>query len=442
MIDRCTAEGAFGVVAVTLATGEKHCIVYSTNMPASKSIISAFALSPDEKTIAFLAPSPVTFSEVFTVPITGGTPRQITREGPIGGCSKDTDVGCTGLAWAPDGRSILFGRNLDEQGSLWAVAVNGGHIYRETNYPAVGSFSKDGRRLVFSAISASTPQAIWRADLSTPEGRVLENRPIVRTLLDEADAQPSPDNSQIAWMSIRTGTTEIWTSSATGENPFQVTHMKAYTGTPRWSPDGKTIAFDSVTPQIKAGPQIHLIDADGRNLRKITKGEFDGVVPSWSSDGKSIYFASNRSGIWQVWKHSLESGSEAQVTKHGGFNAFESPDGRTVYFSRYEQAGIWSVPQGGGAETLVVADKPQAGYWGYWAITRSGLYFLNVSSNPGYRIEFYDFGSHRTTPVLTLAAIPPALQPSLSATLDGRSIFYTQEHFESVLKLAKLSPKP
>jgi hypothetical protein len=93
-------------------------------------------------------------------------------------------------------------------------------------------------------------------------------------------------------------------------------------------------------------------------------------------------------------------------TKRGGFHPFESYDGRTIYFSRFDQAGIWSLPASGGVESLVLADKPQVAYWGHWAITKAGLHLLNMEAEPGPRIEFHDFGTRRASPVLTLRAKP------------------------------------
>ncbi len=97
----------------------------------------------------------------------------------------------------------------------------------------------------------------------------------------------------------------------------------------------------------------------------------------------------------EVWKHSVEDVQELQLTKHGGFNPFESYDRQTVYFSKFDEAGIWSVPSQGGAESLVVAGKPQVRYWGHWAIRRTGFYPLNAEAERRPRIEFYDFATRR-----------------------------------------------
>jgi Tol biopolymer transport system component len=58
-----------------------------------------------------------------------------------------------------------------------------------------------------------------------------------------------------------------------------------------------------------------VVDAEGRNLHSITGGPHDNVVPSWSRDGKWIYFVSDLAGSSQIWKHSLDSGAEVQLTK-------------------------------------------------------------------------------------------------------------------------------
>ena len=437
MIDNCSAPESFGVVLLSLATGAKQCLTQfgSSNEPSED--IFKFSLSPDGRTIAFTAPTDLSYSEVYTIPLSGGAPRRLTSNAQPG-CSTVTDLGCIGLMWTPDGKSIVFTSQRSTLPSPWHVAAGGGPMERETTYPAIGSFSKDGWRIVYSEQTSAEPLAIWRADLAAAGGPVLGKSELIRTQYDERDAQPSPDVDRIVWMSSRSGFSEIWMSGAKSANPLQLTHLAGYSGTPRWSPDGKWIVFDTL-PLNGKNVQIFVVDAEGRNLHSITSGPYDNVVPSWSRDGKTIYFASSRLGTWQVWKHSLENGAEAQLTRHGGFDSFESWDGETVYFSKYYQAGIWSIPASGGTESLVVAGKPQVGYWGHWAITKTGLYLLNIDAEPRPSIEFYNFASRHTSHVLTFDKRPDILEPSLSATMDGKTVYYAQSDRQSVIKMMEIS---
>lgn len=219
---------------------------------------------------------------------------------------------------------------------------------------------------------------------------------------------------------------------------MQLTNIGWHSGTPRWSPDGRWIAFDArVEDNVHIYSHIYVVDAEGRNLRPITHGDFDNYVPSWSRDGKSIYFASDRTGTRQIWKHSLETGSEKQLTEHGGFNPLESYDGRTIFYSKFDEPGIWSMPASGGSESVAVTGKPQVSYWGHWTVTENGLYLLDADAEPHPTIEFYNFATHRTTPVLSLENNLNAWNPSLSASRDGRTLFYTQSDLQSAIKMVE-----
>ena len=434
MIDHCSPGGSFGIVSLSLATGEKRCLVNTSAKSTDSGF--GFALSPDGRTIAFSNTTVSLCCDIYTVPLSGGTPKRVGFSDGQVGCNTLTEFNCSGVMWLPDSKSIVFVSNRTTLPSLWRVPVNGGPVERETTYPAIGNFSKDGRSFVYSEESSSEPPAIWRADLGAAGGPVTSNKSLIKSQYPELDAQPSPDGNQIVWMSIRTGSEELWLSDRNGEHPVQLTHLQRYSGTPRWAPDGKQITFDSYT---KGGAQIFVIDTEGRNLRQITSGSYDNVVPSWSRDGRFIYFASKRTGNWQLWKHALADGAETQVTPHGGFTGFESSDGRTLYFSKFDQSGIWSIPAGGGAESLVVPDKPRVGFWGYWAVTDSGLYLLDTEAEPKATIEFYRFATRSFSHVLTLEKKAARLQPSLSATADGKTVYYAQYDRQSVIKLMEFA---
>ena len=173
-------------------------------------------------------------------------------------------------------------------------------------------------------------------------------------------------------------------------------------GTPRWSPDSRRIAFDAVS---EGHPDIHIIDANGGVPRRLTTEKSDDVVPSWSNDGRWIYFASNRTGRSEVWKVSAEGGEAVQVTKQGGFAAFESLDGQSIYYAKgLNVNGLWRVGVGGGEEAPVL-EFPKAGYWGYWALTDKGIYFVNTTARPS-ALEFFDFATRRVRHLASLEQPP------------------------------------
>jgi Tol biopolymer transport system component/DNA-binding winged helix-turn-helix (wHTH) protein len=434
LVDHCTPDSPFAVVALSLANGQKRCL---TSPPGDKDDIGwGFALSPDGSTVAFGKTAVALCCNVYTVSSHGGQITQLTSEGHDG-CNTLNDFGCNAKMWTPDGKFIIYENTRNSLPALFRVPATGGTGEPETTYPAIGSFTRDGTHFVYSQHISSDPPAVWRASLASPAGPVRERRKVIDSQFPEMDAQPSPDGTRLVWMSMRTGSEEIFISDSDGHHQTQITHLGRYSGTPRWSPDGKWIAFDSYIPTKTV--QIFVVDPEGRNLRSIVSETFNCAVPSWSRDGKFVYFSAKRNGLWQVWKHSLDTGADVQLTKQGGFDPMESMDGKTVYYTRFYEAGIWTVPSAGGPETLVVPDRPQLGFWGHFAVSSSGLYFLDSDAQPHPTINFYDFATRRLSPVFALDEHPARLQPSLSVSEDGKSIYFTQYDRQSVIKMMEFT---
>ena len=419
--DNCNAGGPLEIMLLTLATGLKRCLVASD----SNSVDLLFPrVSPDGSTVAYMRMATLNVADTYAVSIAGGTPRRLTFEGKFT---------CIPL-WSKDGQYIVLGSDRGGMGyQLWRVPAKGGPIERETIYPHYGRVSRDGRRLAYIENGRGEHEGIWRAQLSGPGGKVLSQKKIFDSKTWNQAPQLSPDGKHIAFMSGASGTGNTWRIDADGSNSMQLTSFSGeLNGTPRWSPDGKWIVFDR-RPVDHA--QIYVIDAEGRNMRAITDGAYDNNVPNWSRDGKSIYFSSNRTGQWQMWKHNLGSGVEAQITQHGGFSAFESYDGRYLYYAKFFTPGIWRMPVGGGEEQRVT-DQP-AGYWGVWDVTETGLDFFNPDAKPRLRFAFYDFKTHLITNVFEPEAELTTESPVLSASRDGRTVFYSQRDPTSTIKIVE-----
>jgi hypothetical protein len=113
-----------------------------------------------------------------------------------------------------------------------------------------------------------------------------------------------------------------------------------------------------------------------------------------------------------------------QVTHHGGFAAFESPDGRFLYYAKgLAVPGLWRIPTSGGEEIELIRSL-DAGYYGYWAVVENGIYYLNTTAKPA--IDFFNLATRGSTRVFDLENRPARQAPGLAVSPDKRTTLYTQ----------------
>jgi Tol biopolymer transport system component len=284
------------------------------------------------------------------------------------------------------------------------------------------TISRRGNRLAYE--QRLQDANIWQIEVPTSTHPSRSPAKLIASTRHEAGPQFSPDGSRIAFHSDRTGSFEIWVCDFAGSNLVQLTSFGGpIVGTPRWSPDDRRIAFDV---GARGQSDIYVADVDRGSPRRVT-GEGSSWVPSWSKDGRWIYFASNRSGRSEVWKVPAAGGRAVQVTKRGGFAAFESNDGKFVYYSKgIDIDGLWRVAVNGSEEAPVLA-FPKAGFWGYWALVDKGIYFVNTDARPQPALEFLSFVGPPVVHVAGLDGKAVAFEPGLAVSPDGRRILYTQE---------------
>jgi dipeptidyl aminopeptidase/acylaminoacyl peptidase len=300
------------------------------------------------------------------------------------------------------------------------VAVTGQNAYS----PAI---SRQGNRLAYNV--AFLDSNIWRLDRSnganqTADGRQNSPTRLISSTRQDHSPQFSPDGKKIVFASDRSGSDEIWVCESDGSHPTQLTFFEGtVNGTPRWSPDGKQIVFDA---RSAGNADIYVMRAEGGKPRPLTQEPSHDVMPSWSRDGRWVYFCSNRSGAYQIWKTPAAGGQAIQVTKRGGFEAFESPDGELLYYTKGRgPGGIWQMPVAGGEERQA-PELLGAGYWRYWAVQEQGIYFVAPVASARPAIKFFSFATRRVTQLGVLERDPLQGPPGFTVSPDGRWVLYAQ----------------
>src|SRR5207249_3604909 len=190
-------------------------------------------------------------------------------------------------AWAPDGQQLAF--EADKQ--IYTVSRDGTALRRltESGENFLPAWSPDGDSIAYDsdAVDPTRPYAIWvmAADGS---GR--------RLLIPTASmADWHPDGQRLvcvgAWDSAGTELRGILTfdlRTAVKTLLWRAAPSEGFLGFPRYSPDGRRIAFDYQSSSPGAVPQLWVMNADGTSPRPLTPSA--GSQPSWSPAGHAIAF--------------------------------------------------------------------------------------------------------------------------------------------------------
>ncbi len=142
----------------------------------------------------------------------------------------------------------------------------------------------------------------------------------------------SPDGSKIAYVSFEKKKPIIFVQSLSGQRTM-LANFKGNNSAPAWAPDGNKLA---IVLTYGANSQIYTINADGSNLKQLTRSSAIDTEPTWSTDAKWIYFSSDRGGKPQIYKVSSNGGEAQRVTFEGAYNVSPrfSPDGKSLAMIR------------------------------------------------------------------------------------------------------------
>jgi len=235
------------------------------------------------------------------VPVTGGEPVPIRS--PLGQASGSADGtyfrprlpgwnnppnDCSG-SWSPDGRYFLFDSYREGPDGVWAVREEGSLFERWSSKPVLllegpGNagkpvVSRDGKRVFFMA----TPAA--KAGLARFNTRAASWTPFLSGLSAE-QVSFSHLGGSVAYVSFPGR--QLVTATADGRQPFQLTSPPLEAASPRWSPDGKRIAFMGRLPGKNW--QIYVVPAKGGDPHPLFHTGVEEADPDWSPDGGSLLF--------------------------------------------------------------------------------------------------------------------------------------------------------
>ena len=130
---------------------------------------------------------------------------------------------------------------------------------------------------------------------------------------------PSVASTQIAFVSSRTGTKEIWVMDYDGANQHPLTSLKSISLTPRWSPDSSRVAFTCFAyASGVTGPQICMYSLDAGKTVAFPRYKGTNSAPSWSPDGSQLIFSSSMNGNPEIYAVGANGNNLKRLTFSSG----------------------------------------------------------------------------------------------------------------------------
>ena len=320
------------------------------------------AWSPDGKTIAYgvVSPRAGTSSVLAAIPADGGPERRISsRLGALVGA----------LLWMPDGNGLVATANPQyPYFQLWYVTYPGGQARSITNdLNSYSGLSLNGDASALVTLQNETISHLWIVTPSDPGS----GREISTGHLDGLNFVAFAGNSNLYFEAPdSSGATQIWSTGPDGTGRRQITTGEHNSGVPEPCGD-RHLAFFS----YRAGAaHIFLSDLDGGNVRQLTNG-WEEFQPSCSPDGTWLTYVSRDSRCRGVWRIPIDGGSPFRIWDRYAY-AEISPDGKSVLVtSAGEKVNI--LPAGGGQPIGSFEKVPRLGEFAvvHWSADGTALLY-------------------------------------------------------------------
>jgi Tol biopolymer transport system component len=358
------------------------------------------AWSPDGKEIVFGAANgsdPRAWAgarhALWRVNVATGEKRQIAAEGAAQPDWRQVaPLGAVQPSWSPHGYRIAFGTQKEGRRDIATMTADGREPVAATNDTAVDwnpIWSPDGRHLYFLS-DRSGSMNVWRIPLEERAGKVLgAPEPLTTPASDTAFLSIARDGRHLAYAQ-RVDSANIYRiafDARAGKvmgQPAALTSGSRAAVAPDVSPDGEWVTFHSRTPQ----EDIFMVRQDGTGLRQLTNDIYKDRVPRWSPDGKRIAFYSNRSGKYEIWSIQADGSGLQQLT----FNSpaipvypVWSPDGaQLAYHLQGKGAYIIEVGKSGpGSSPRALAPLPGSeGVFLAWSWSGDGRRIAGFEQRP------------------------------------------------------------
>lgn len=251
----------------------------------------------------------------------------------------------TNPRYSPDGSMLAFNRNDRHSHPVVVIRkADGTEVAKVRRLAGDGviTWTPDNESIFFCqgdpSIEGNLYLDLYRYDLKKKKLRRLTSG------LRCAGPDISPDGGSLAVVINSRGNQNIGLldlkTLKKQDSPKLLTGFKeSRIASPRWSPDGKSIAYVLTGPDGNSSLNLLSVETSASRVLFETRAPMESLT--WSADGKEIFYSSAKSGVFNIHRYSTESAANVQVTHllSGAFSPDISPSDQTLAIDEYTSYG-------------------------------------------------------------------------------------------------------
>lgn len=375
--------------------------------------IRDLAVSPDGQYLALTRRANRLSEDLYVLDLTTLEERQLTKR----------VVDIIGISWHTNSEDIIMAAAESGQRAGYLVNI---HNRKKTplgidNFGSPSQVSPDGyvyyhsiesrMQLSYLALNANAPSALFPITMSDYQYR---------------NPHLNPMTGEFVFVSNRSDSDELWLAEPSFKNMRQLTNLGSVVRYPRWSHDGKRLAFVARFP-LENKDVLTLLDLETERIHRLYEFELVLGRPTWWHDDSKLIV--REKGNLHLFD--LTTLTMTQLTHNGGIFAQSRPDGQ-LYFTKGTNQGLWLRTPEGKEELIVAADIFGTRY--SWVVVEGGVYFYQLSEQ-GDHLSFYDFNQQSLQKLLS---IPPELMsPQSSLAYDAANNHLVLESWQARSKIMR-----
>ena len=349
---------------IDIASGARMPVTYE-RVPNDQDLEAHY--SPDGKWISFrrgVAP----YSDLFVMAASGGAVRQLTH----------LNARIYGYTWMPGGEGLIFSSIISGAPALYTVTLDGSAPQPLGVSPAQYPNAKRGSNVVLYEIPriVNALSELTVADVSRPA-------PLAESTGSDTSPALSPDGAQIAFVSNRSGSQQVWLYDRSVDRAMPVTDFEqGVLQHPNWSADGKRLL---ITRSQSGRSDLIEIDMATRRQRNINREGENVLAGSFGPEANSYLATIGPSAPEDRLVYIRDAGGSNETRRtlqsavaHAEYDA----QGRWVYYTRTSQRGLFRRALDGSDEQFVSPLITSILVDG-WRVTRGKVWYVrDMEFNP------------------------------------------------------------